>query len=171
MVKSQVKILSSKYSQKIVGHAKKSATDALKTASKRAIKKTEESTGYLIGNKIADKIGRVSKTSPQNNSETNEEEILRERYVSPDLRHKIIQHPRLKTEKYWETNINRIIYNNEMSKNNLYDTTNQPSKFTTRNWVETNDESRGTYNNIKFKMLTVRSNLCGYSDANMQVQT
>ena len=116
MVKSQVKILSSKYSQKIVEHAKKSATDALKTASKRAIKKTEESTGYLIGNKIADKIGRVSKTSPQNNSETNEEEILRERYVSPDLRHKIIQHPRLKTEKYWETNINRIIYNNETSK-------------------------------------------------------
>ena len=171
MVKSQVKILSSKYSQKIAEHAKESATDALKTASKRAIKKTEESTGYLIGNKIADKIGRVSKTSPQNNLETNEEEILRERYVSPDLRHKIIQHPRLRTEKYWETNINRIIYNNEMSKNNLYDTTNQPSKFTTRNWVETNDESRGTYNNIKFKMLTVRSNLCGYSDANMQVQT
>ena len=30
---------------------------------------------------------------------------------------------------------------------------NQPSKFRTRNWVEINDESRGTYtsNNIKFK--------------------
>ena len=26
------------------------------------------------------------------------------------------------------------------------DTSNKPSKFRTRNWVETNDESRGTYN-------------------------
>ena len=33
-------------------------------------------TGDLTGNKIADKITTVSKTSPQNNSETNEEEIL-----------------------------------------------------------------------------------------------
>ena len=39
---------------------------------------------YLIGNKIADKITRVSKTSPKNNSETNVEEILRERYISTD---------------------------------------------------------------------------------------
>ena len=34
------------------------------------------------------------------------------------------------------------------------DTSNQPSKFRTRNWVEINDESRGTYNvgsQIKFK--------------------
>ena len=34
-------------------------------------------------NKLADKMIRVSKTSPQNNSERNEEEILRERlYIS-----------------------------------------------------------------------------------------
>ena len=34
---------------------------------------------------------------------------------------------------------------------NLFDTaSNQPSKFRTRNWVEINDESRGTYaSNIK----------------------
>ena len=30
---------------------------------------------------------------------------------------------------------------------NLFDnTSNQPSKFRTNNWVEINDESRGTYN-------------------------
>ena len=31
---------------------------------------------------------------------------------------------------------------------------NEPSKFRTRNWVEINDESRGTYtnNDIKFKI-------------------
>ena len=38
---------------------------------------TAEATGDLIGNKIADKITKVSKNFPQNNSVTNEEEILR----------------------------------------------------------------------------------------------
>ena len=44
---------------------------------------------------------------------------------------------------------------------------NQPSKFKTRNWVEINDESRGTYagNSIKFKTTMVRSNLYDYADA------
>ena len=61
---------------------KGSTTDALKTASKRAIQKIVEATGDLIGNKIADSITKVSKTSLQNNSETNEG-ILEERYISP----------------------------------------------------------------------------------------
>ena len=39
--------------QKLLDHAKKSATDAFKTASERAIQKTTEATGDLIGNKIA----------------------------------------------------------------------------------------------------------------------
>ena len=34
--------------------------------------------------------------------------------------------------------------------NLIDDTSNQPSKFRTKNWVEINDESRGAYNvNIK----------------------
>ena len=45
-----------KYGQKLIDSAKKSTTDAIKTASKRAIQKTPEGTGDLIGNKIADKI-------------------------------------------------------------------------------------------------------------------
>ena len=51
--------------------------------------------------------------------------------------------------------------------NLLDDTTNQPSKFRTRNWVEINDESKGRYDNsnIKFKMSMIRSNLCDYSDS------
>ena len=44
--------------------------DVLKTASKRTIRKTAEATGDLIGNAIADKIMKSSKTSQQNNSET-----------------------------------------------------------------------------------------------------
>ena len=50
------KNLSSKYNQKLLDHAKKSATDAIKTSSKRVIQKTVEVTSDLIGIKIFDKI-------------------------------------------------------------------------------------------------------------------
>ena len=50
------KNLSSKYSQKRLDHAKQSAADALKTASKRRIRTTAEATDDLIGNRIAGKI-------------------------------------------------------------------------------------------------------------------
>ena len=53
--------MSNKYSQKLVDTAKKSATDVIKTASKRAIKKTAEATEDLVGNKIADRITSASK--------------------------------------------------------------------------------------------------------------
>ena len=61
------KNLSNKYGQKPLDSAKKSAIDAIKTASKRAIQKTAEATGDLIRNKIADKITSVSKTSSAEN--------------------------------------------------------------------------------------------------------
>ena len=51
--------VSSKYNQKLVDSAKKSATDATKTASKK------EGTRYLIGNKIVHKITSTSKKSPK----------------------------------------------------------------------------------------------------------
>ena len=98
------KILISKYSQKPLDHGKQSATDALKTVSKRVIQKTAETTGHLIGNKIADKVTKVTKPLPQNNLEivTNEEEnagldreIPRARYISPEKRQKIIDDLRL----------------------------------------------------------------------------
>ena len=53
--------MSNKYGQKHFDTDKKSTTDAIKTAFKRAIQKTEEATTDLIGNKIADKIAVVSK--------------------------------------------------------------------------------------------------------------
>ena len=61
----------------------------LKISSKRVIQKTAEATGDLIGNKFADKITRVSKTLSQNNLETNEE-IIKEKHISPELRQKKI---------------------------------------------------------------------------------
>ena len=56
--------------------------------------------------------------------------------------------------------------------NSLDSASNQPSKFRTRNWVEINDESRGTYtsNDIKFKTTMLRSNLCDYADAYILVK-
>ena len=62
---------------------------------KKKKKQTAEATGDLIGNKVTDKITRVSKTSPKNNSETNEEEMLRERCISLKERQIIIDDLRL----------------------------------------------------------------------------
>ena len=56
---------SSKYGQKPLDHAKQSITDVLWNTLKRAIPNSAEATGDLIGNKIADKITKVSKI-PQN---------------------------------------------------------------------------------------------------------
>ena len=68
----------------------------LKLLPKEWFKETE-ATGDLIENKITDKTKRVSKTSPQNNLETNKEEILKE-YISPEPRQKYINDIRLKQD-------------------------------------------------------------------------
>ena len=57
--------------------------------------------------------------------------------------------------------------------NLIDDASNQPSKFRTKNLVETNDESRGAYNvnsQIKFKTTMLKSSLCDYSDAYILVK-
>ena len=80
------KNLSNKYSQKIIDTAKKSATDAIKTASQRAIQKTAEATAGLVGNKIADKITSISKISTKKLPTIYEHAELttyKKRYISP----------------------------------------------------------------------------------------
>ena len=57
--------------------------------------------------------------------------------------------------------------------NLIDDTSRQPSKFRTKNWVEINDESRGAYNvnsQIKFKTTMLKSSSCDYSDAHVLVK-
>ena len=51
-------------------------------------------------------------------------------------------------------------------------TSDNLSKFRTRNWVEINDESRGNYANsdIRFKTTMLRSNLCDYADSYILVK-
>ena len=50
---------------------------------------------------------------------------------------------------------------------------NQPSKFTTKNWVEINDESRGVYttgSDIRLKQQCLSSSLCDFSNAYILVK-
>ena len=95
------KHLSNKYGQNPHHSAEKPTTDAIKIAQKRAIQKTAEATGDLIGNKSDDKITSVSKQSTKklyNNDET-EEDVERvthkKRYISPEERRQIIDELRL----------------------------------------------------------------------------
>ena len=61
----------------------------------------------------------------------------------------------------------------EKIANLLDNSSNETSKFRTKNWVEINDESRGAYNvgsPIKFKTTMLKSSLCDYSDAYILVK-
>ena len=100
------KSLSNKCSQKRLDSAKKSATDAIKTASKRLIQKTAEATGDLIGNKIADKITSVSKKKSSKelpNDDGAEEDVeitTHKKKISPEERQQITDELRLVPKNY-----------------------------------------------------------------------
>ena len=68
----------------------------LKLLQKEQFKKQQKKLVILLSNKITIRITKVSKTSTNNNSETNEEEILREEYILSELIHKSIDDLRLK---------------------------------------------------------------------------
>ena len=58
-------------------------------------------------------------------------------------------------------------------ENLLNNKSNKQSKFRARNWVEINDEARGTYSHnkqIKFKTSMLRPSLCEYSNAYILVK-
>ena len=80
--------------------AKQSATDALKTISKRAIQKQQKLLVIdLIGNKIYDKITKALQVLPQTNSETvtneHDKEIREKRCISQEKIQKSIDYLRL----------------------------------------------------------------------------
>ena len=78
----------SKYGKKLTDTAIKTGKDFATIAGKKIVHKSAEATGVLIGNKIADKITSASK-KPHNEDEVNNE-IPKERYISPKVRQKII---------------------------------------------------------------------------------
>ena len=87
--KNMGKHVSNKYGQKLLDTDKKSTTDAIKTASKRKIQKTEEATGDLIGNKIANEITSASKRSSKELLNCKTEAVAgrattKKIYISPD---------------------------------------------------------------------------------------
>ena len=82
---------SDKYSKSLMAKGNDVSKKFAKNAGKKILKETAKATGDLIGNKIADKIASASKKS---HDEVNNE-ILKERYISPKGRQKIINELKL----------------------------------------------------------------------------
>ena len=102
--KNMGKSLSNKYGQNLLDSAKKFTTDVIKTASKRAIQKSAEATGDLIGKKISDKITSVSNKKSTKELPNNDEDVEitthKKRYVSPEERQQIIDELRVVLKNY-----------------------------------------------------------------------
>ena len=73
----------------------KTKIDAVKTASKRLVRKTAGAIGDLIGNKIADKITSIGK--PKEKKKNKVDDI----YISPEILQQIIDELRL----FWAQNV------------------------------------------------------------------
>ena len=140
---------------------KKSSRDTIKTTLKREIQKTAEATGDLVGNKIANKIISVSKKSSTENSKKSENYNVNSETKAP------------KIDIYLQKKIQQIIGELRlvnyviMVYQKITNALNQPSKFRTKNFLEINDELRGTYNTnaqIKFKTTILISSVCDYGD-------
>ena len=84
--------LNSKYGKKLTDTAIKTGKYFATIAGKKIVHKTAEATEDLIGNKIADKITSASKKSQ---SDEFNNEIPKERYISPKERQKIIDELKL----------------------------------------------------------------------------
>ena len=83
--------LSDKYSKSLMDKGIDVSKTFAKTAGKKVLKETVKATGDLIGYKIADKVTSASKKSLD---EVNNE-IPKERYISPKDRQKIIDELKL----------------------------------------------------------------------------
>ena len=83
---------SDKYSKSLMDKGIDVSKTFAKTAGKKILKETAKATGYLIGNKTADKITSASKKS-QSDEVING--IPKERYISPKERQKIIDELKL----------------------------------------------------------------------------
>ena len=83
---------SDKYSRSLMDKEIDVSKTFAKTAGKKILKETAKATGDLIGNKIPDKITSASKKSQ---SDEVNNEIPKERYISPNKRQKIINELKL----------------------------------------------------------------------------
>ena len=83
---------SDKYSKSLMDKGIDVIKTFAKTAGKKILKETAKAAGDLNGNKIADKITSASKKSQ---SDEVNNEIPKERYISPNKRQKIINELKL----------------------------------------------------------------------------
>ena len=82
-----------KYDKNSMDTVKKQGNNFVKIAGKKIVQKSAETTGDLIGNKIADKITSLGKSkNKEKGNETNEVEEI---YISPEKRQQIIDDLRL----------------------------------------------------------------------------
>ena len=81
--------LAKRFGDKFGDRLIKKGQDPAKVIAKRALNKTAEATGDLIGNKIADKISRPKKVTKQVIDES------KEIYIPPDKRQQIIDELKL----------------------------------------------------------------------------
>ena len=88
---------SDKYSKFLMDKGIDVSKKFAKTAGEKILKKTAKATGDLNGNKIADKITSASKKSDNEEIQSDEvnNEMLKERYISPKERQKIIDELKL----------------------------------------------------------------------------
>ena len=88
----------SKYGKKLTDTAIETGKDFATIAGKKIVQKSAEGTGDLICNQIADKITAKPKKKPHNEEIQSDEvnnEIPKERYISPKERQKIIDELKL----------------------------------------------------------------------------
>ena len=78
------------YGKTLMDTTTKTGADAAKTASKRVVQKTAETTGDLIGNKIADETTSIGKSKKK--EKTNKAEEI---YNPPEKRQQIIDQLKL----------------------------------------------------------------------------
>ena len=124
--------------------AAKTGIGAGKSASKRVVQKTAETTGDLIENKIADKTTLAGKPKEKTKK-------VEEIYISPEQRQQIIdcfKHSiKIILQKYWMQHLRRylvLLLKQSESAENRY----IPSK------------------QIKFKAPMLQSDLCDFTDSN-----
>ena len=84
---------SDRYSKSLMDKGIDVSKKFAKTAGKKILKKTAKATGDLIGTKIADKI--TAKPSKNSQSDEVNNEIPKERYISPKERQKLIDELKL----------------------------------------------------------------------------
>ena len=84
------KIYGKKYGNKLLDNSISAGKDFVKIAGKKVLTKSAEATGDMIGNKIADKITKISRNKAQKEDDRIMEET-QELFIPPEKREQIIR--------------------------------------------------------------------------------